>query len=67
MSSDDVAYFRERARSEREQAKLSTSADVAEIHEELAALYEALIRHETLRPTLSIRVPTTIQRSAPVA
>ena len=58
MSSADVAYYRERARTERERAKTSSSADIAEIHEELARLYEALIEHESLRPRLSIKIPT---------
>lgn len=57
MSSNDVAYYRERARAERDRAKTSSSADVAEIHEELARLYDALIEHEPLRPTLSIAFP----------
>lgn len=54
MSSDDLAYFRQRAAVERERAKASGSADIAEIHEELARLYDALIEHESLRPTLHI-------------
>ena len=54
MSSDDIAYYRERARIERERAKTSANADIAEIHEELARLYDALIEHESLRPTLHI-------------
>lgn len=54
MSSDDVSYYRERAQVERERAKLSSREDIAEIHEELARLYEALIEHTSLRPRLSI-------------
>ena len=54
MSSDDIAYYRERARIERERAKTSANADIAEIHEELARLYDALIEHESLRPPLQI-------------
>ena len=54
MSSDDLNYYRQRAITERVNAKLASRADVAEIHEELARLYDALIEHETLRPVLSI-------------
>lgn len=50
MFSDDLAYYRQRAVAEREAAKDSSNSDVAEIHEELADLYEALIEHEELRP-----------------
>jgi hypothetical protein len=54
VSSEDISYYRERARVERERAKESSSADIAEIHEELARLYDALVEHESLRPTLHI-------------
>ena len=54
MSCEDLSYYHERARNERERAKASSNADVAEIHEELARLYDALIQHETLRPKLHI-------------
>ena len=54
MSSEDISYYRERASVERDRAKSSSSADIAEIHEELARLYEALVEHESLRPTLHI-------------
>lgn len=57
MSAADVEYYRNRARAERELAKLSSKEDVALIHREMAQLYDALIMHETLRPTLSIRLP----------
>ena len=57
MSADDVSYYRQRAQTERERAKLSSSEDIAEIHEELARLYEALIEHASLRPRLSIVTP----------
>lgn len=60
MSSDDVAYYRERARVERERAKTSSKSDIAEIHEELAELYDALIEHEVLRPSFrpTLRIVT---------
>ena len=57
MSSDDVHYYRQRAQAERERAKLSSRQEIAEIHEELARLYDALIEHDSLRPTLSIVTP----------
>ena len=53
MSSDDTSYYRKRARSERQRAK-TCRAEIAEIHEELARLYDALIEHQSLRPTLHI-------------
>ena len=54
MSQSDIEYYRQRAKAERETAKQSNRADVAEIHEELARLYDALIEHEQLRPTMRI-------------
>jgi hypothetical protein len=54
MSSKDVAYYLQRAETEREMARSADRADVAEIHEELARLYDAMIVHKPLRPTLSI-------------
>ena len=52
LSSGDVEYYRQSAAAERELAKASDRANVAEIHEELARLYEALVEQEGLRPTL---------------
>ena len=52
---DDVAYFRSRAAAEREAAKDSGRSEIAEIHEELARHYDALVENEGLRPTLRIR------------
>ena len=54
LSSGDVEYYRQRAAAERELAKASHRANVAEIHEELARLYDALVEQESLRPTLRI-------------
>ena len=54
LSSGDVEYYRQRAAAERELAKASDRANVAEIHEELARLYDALVEQEGLRPTLRI-------------
>lgn len=54
MSSEDIVYYRQRAVTERANAKLADRAYIAEIHEELARLYEALIEHQELRPTLSV-------------
>ena len=64
MSSEDADYYRQRAQAEREQARSAANANVAEIHDELARLYEALIEHEVLRPTrrkLSLVYPSSVQ------
>ena len=58
MSSDDIAYYRERAKVERERAAHSSRAGITEIREELASLYDALIEHQSFRPTLSIKFRT---------
>ena len=58
MPPTDIEYYRQRATTEREAAKNSSRTGVAEIHEELARLYEALIEHESLRPKLRIAFPT---------
>lgn len=50
MSSDDIGYYRQRAITERVNAKRAERAEIAEIHEELARLYDALVEHEVLRP-----------------
>ena len=55
MSSEDAAYYRQRAEVERERARSSTREDVALIHEELARLYDALVEHQELRPTLGLK------------
>lgn len=57
MSPDDVTYYRNRAEVERERAETSNRSNVAEIHEELARQYDALVEHESLRPRLSIKFP----------
>jgi hypothetical protein len=49
MSSDEIEYYRARARQEREAAADASQADVAAIHLELARLYEALVREPWLR------------------
>ena len=56
MPDDDAEYYRRRAQTERERAKSSDNANVAEIHEELARLYDALIEHETLRPRQTLHL-----------
>ena len=48
--SEDVTYYRERANAERALALSSERQDVAEIHAELARLYQALVDQEELRP-----------------
>jgi hypothetical protein len=51
MQERDVAYYRRRARDERQRAKEAARANVAAIHEELAKQYEALVEHAELRTT----------------
>lgn len=50
----ETAYYRERAVTERALALKSKNQEIAEIHEELARLYQALVDHKVLRPTLRI-------------
>lgn len=49
MSSEDIEYYRERAKQEREAAADASQLNVAAIHEELARLYEALAEQPELR------------------
>ena len=51
---DDNAYYRRRALQERELALKSGRQEVAEIHEELARQYQALVDRAELRPKLRI-------------
>jgi len=57
MKGKDIAYYQERAATERRLAAASENEDVALIHEELARQYEALVERAELRPTLRIVVP----------
>lgn len=57
MSSTDTEYYRQRAVDERALALKSDRRDVAEIHQELARLYQALVDQAELRPTLSKVAP----------
>ena len=43
MSPEELIYYRERARAERECAEAATNPHAVEIHLKLAALYESLI------------------------
>ena len=54
MSSTDIEYYRQRAIAERKAALAADRRNVAEIHRELARLYDALVDQPALRPTLSI-------------
>ena len=54
MLPTDVEYYRARAIEEREQALAADRQDVAEIHLELARLYNALVNEPAIRPTLRI-------------
>jgi hypothetical protein len=57
MSSDETAYYRQRANEEREMALRSERQDVAAIHEELAKQYQALVDQAELRPNVRIVIP----------
>jgi hypothetical protein len=43
MSKDDIAYYRERALTERNRATASPTEDLAEAHLKLAKMYENLL------------------------
>jgi hypothetical protein len=47
MSSEDINYYRQRARVERSRAKEAPTPEIASVHERLADLYEKLIRTST--------------------
>jgi hypothetical protein len=53
MSQADAAYYRRRAREERDRAKQATPAHAAAIHEELAQQYEALARREEVTASVA--------------
>ena len=57
MSEKDVEYYRARAAEEREHALASHRQNVAEVHLELARLYDALVNEPEIRPTLRIATP----------
>ena len=50
MSDADIAYYRARAIKEREHALASHRQNVAEVHLELARLYDALVSEPAIRP-----------------
>ena len=56
MSRDSIEYYRNRAIAERTAAAKAENVQVAEIHAELARLYDALVEHSELRSTLRIVV-----------
>lgn len=62
LSIDPTAYYRQRAVAERALALKAERADVAEIHEELARLYQALVDNEVLRPKLLVAEDRTVHR-----
>jgi len=49
MLHSDLEYYRQRAAAERKLARNAANRDIAEIHEELARQYEALIERPELR------------------
>jgi hypothetical protein len=50
MSSDDIEYYRRRAREERALAEAAANPDAARAHAELAGHYDGLIEHADLLP-----------------
>ena len=54
QSSYDEDYYRGRALEERIAAEDAAQANVAQIHEELARLYDALADHPELRPARKV-------------
>jgi hypothetical protein len=54
VSSNDIEYYRQRATTERKLALAADRQEVAEIHLELARLYDALVNQPGLRPKLHI-------------
>ena len=56
MSPKEREYYRDRALVERQRAATATSV-AAEIHLELACLYERLVGMDDEKPTLSIVTP----------
>lgn len=52
----DIDYYRQRAAAERRLALSAYQHNVAEIHEELARQYQALIDYAELRPQGSLEV-----------
>ena len=54
MSQTDVQYYQKRAETERAAAARAENKHVAEIHEELARQYAALVEHAELRQPLRI-------------
>ena len=54
---DDEDYYRGRALEERIAAEDAAQANVAQIHQELARLYDALADHPELRPARTPNKP----------
>jgi len=54
VPSNDVEYYRQRATAERKMALAADRQEIAEIHLELARLYDALVNQPALRPKLHI-------------
>ena len=52
--SNDLEYYRQRATAERKLALVADRQEVAEIHLELARLYDALVDQPGIRPKLHI-------------
>ena len=61
MSDGDIAYYRARAIEEREHALASHRQNVAEVHLELARLYDALVNDPKIRPMHKLANPRSRQ------
>lgn len=68
MSSEDIAYYRQRAATERSRVSDAPSFEIAGVHAKLAQLYEDLIArleqsqpgHQDLRSVPHIAAPTRL-------
>lgn len=65
MSSDDIAYYRERAATERNRASTAPTDDIAAAHRKLAVMYDNLLKRleraqtaQDLEPLPRISQPT---------
>ena len=56
MSPDEREYYRNRAQTERLSSARASNPRVAEIHDDLATLYETLVELEEEHPPAQLRV-----------
>ena len=60
MSPSEREYYRSRAKDERSMAAKAASPAAAELHEELACMYERLVELEERTPGLTLVWPTRL-------